>query len=92
MSASDNSMPGGQPSTTQPSATPWLSPKVVTINDLPNELPDTLFLQLFAGQQEHTRAALLELDEVTLDPRRSQPPRGLVFRKPPAVTAIWTRP
>ena len=37
-------------------------------------------------------AALLELDEVTLDPRRSQPPRGLVFRKPPAVTATWTRP
>ena len=30
ISASVKRMPGGQPSTTQPSATPWLSPQVVT--------------------------------------------------------------
>ena len=34
--------PGGQPSTTQPSATPWLSPNVVTTKFLPILLPDTL--------------------------------------------------
>jgi hypothetical protein len=33
--------PGGQPSITQPIAGPWLSPKVVTVNNLPNELLDT---------------------------------------------------
>jgi hypothetical protein len=32
MSASVRAMPGGQPSTTQPIAGPWLSPKVVTRN------------------------------------------------------------
>ena len=30
MSASVSGIPGGQPSTTQPSAGPWLSPQVVT--------------------------------------------------------------
>ena len=33
-------MPGGQPSTTQPIATPWLSPNEVTQNSLPSVLPD----------------------------------------------------
>src|SRR5690606_26554741 len=33
-------MPGGQPSTTQPSAGPWLSPQVVTRNRWPNVLCD----------------------------------------------------
>src|ERR1700724_3540783 len=33
-------MPGGQPSTTQPIAGPWLSPKVVTRNRWPNVLND----------------------------------------------------
>ena len=32
MSAAVSGMRGGQPSTTQPSATPWLSPNVVTRN------------------------------------------------------------
>src|SRR6478752_1997751 len=32
--------PGGQPSTTQPIAGPWLSPKVVTLRSLPNVLLD----------------------------------------------------
>src|SRR5690606_32778298 len=33
-------MPGGQPSTIQPSAGPWLSPNVVTVNKVPKVLPD----------------------------------------------------
>jgi hypothetical protein len=33
-------MRGGQPSTTQPIAGPWLSPKVVTRNMWPNVLKD----------------------------------------------------
>src|SRR5271155_2533014 len=44
-SASLKGSPGGQPSTTQPSAAPWLSPKLVTVNKRPNELPD---MRLFA--------------------------------------------
>ena len=40
MSASLNAMPGGQPSTTQPMAGPWDSPKVVTANSVPRVLPD----------------------------------------------------
>ena len=40
MSASLSGMRGGQPSTTQPIAGPWLSPKVVTRNKCPNVLND----------------------------------------------------
>jgi hypothetical protein len=40
MSAADSSSPGGQPSTTQPIAGPWLSPNEVTQNNLPSVLPD----------------------------------------------------
>ena len=39
-----SSSPGGQPSTTQPSAGPWLSPKLVTVNSLPNVFPATRHL------------------------------------------------
>ena len=35
-----SSMRGGQPSTTQPIAGPWLSPKVVTRKECPNVLND----------------------------------------------------
>src|SRR6185503_21296839 len=63
-SASPSSRPGGQPSTMQPSAGPWLSPKVVTVNNLPIELPDIPFClgQLLARQQEHTAPAALEFE------------------------------
>ena len=44
MSASLISNPGGQPSTTQPMAGPWLSPKDVTQNSLPSVLPDMMGL------------------------------------------------
>ena len=40
MSPSPSAMPGGQPSITQPIAAPWLSPQVVTRNDLPMVFPD----------------------------------------------------
>jgi hypothetical protein len=40
-------MPGGQPSTTQPMAGPWDSPKLVTQNSLPRVLPDMLGLAGF---------------------------------------------
>ena len=40
MSASESAIPGGQPSTTQPIAGPWLSPKLVTRNSVPSVLPD----------------------------------------------------
>jgi len=39
-SAAHNASPGGQPSTTPPNAAPWLSPKVVRVNNLPKVLPD----------------------------------------------------
>src|SRR5512140_762651 len=39
MSASESSMPGGQPSMTQPIAGPWDSPKLVTANRAPKVLP-----------------------------------------------------
>ena len=40
MSASVSGRPGGQPSTTQPIAGPWLSPQVVTRNRWPKVLCD----------------------------------------------------
>jgi len=42
MSTSDNTMPGGQPSITQPMAGPWDSPKVVTVKSVPKVLPDMI--------------------------------------------------
>src|SRR6476646_6520104 len=40
MSASESAIPGGQPSTTQPIAGPWDSPKLVTVKRVPRVLPD----------------------------------------------------
>src|SRR6478672_5823287 len=40
MSASESSIPGGQPSTTQPIAGPCDSPNVVTVKRVPRVLPD----------------------------------------------------
>src|SRR5690606_39609349 len=40
-SSAASGKPGGQPSTTQPIAGPWLSPKVVTANSFPKVLPAT---------------------------------------------------
>src|SRR6056297_3968248 len=71
MSASASAMPGGQPSTTQPSAGPWLSPNVVTVNSRPNVFPDMLrsgcrvaggALEIAGRQKEDAAAAVLELE------------------------------
>src|SRR5262245_35896624 len=54
MSASDNGRRGGTPSTTQPIAGPWLSPKVVKRKSVPKVLLDmagALLRELGAGQQ-----------------------------------------
>jgi hypothetical protein len=40
MSSAVNASPGGQPSTTQPMAGPWDSPKDVTQKEVPIVLPD----------------------------------------------------
>src|SRR6516225_9953597 len=72
MSASVSGSPGGQPSTMQPMAGPWLSPKVVTVKSLPMLLPDMsmmVCLQLLAREQEHPAPAALELE-----PHERQPP------------------
>ena len=37
-------------------------------------------------------AATGRLHDLALDAARSAPPHGLVFRKPPAVTATWSHP
>src|SRR5262245_4930427 len=44
MSATSSWMPGGQPSTTQPIAAPWLSPQVVMRKRWPKLLCDMGFL------------------------------------------------
>src|SRR5581483_6531491 len=64
-SASDNSIPGGQPSTTQPIAGPCDSPKLVTQNSLPSVLPDMSVLsrhEISARNEKHAVAAMLELN------------------------------
>src|SRR5580698_4390615 len=74
-SASDSSMPGGQPSTMQPSAAPWLSPKVVTANNRPSVLPDNrstpLKAQILAPEHEDTAAAAFE----------TQPDKGGLWKR-----------
>src|SRR3977135_3816766 len=72
-SASLSGRPGGQPSTMQPMAGPWLSPNVVTVNSLPMVLPDMVVRcargrcyassarrQLLAREQEYSAATALE--------------------------------
>ena len=44
MSSSLSASPGGQPSTTQPSAGPWLSPNVVTVKSRPNVSPAMILI------------------------------------------------
>src|SRR5271154_5168217 len=56
-SASLKPKPGGHPSTTQPSAGPWLSPKLVTVKTLPKVLPATRLPQVRCPQQKYASAA-----------------------------------
>src|SRR5215469_1056053 len=92
MSLAESSMPGGQPSTMQPSAAPWLSPKVVTENSRPKVLPDTRSLlvglgsalgrELLGAQQENLCMTALELQ-----PGEGQTGIGL-FQRPTAVAHL----
>ena len=50
MSASESESRGGQPSTTQPIAGPWLSPQVVTRNRWPKLLWDMRGGGCFGGE------------------------------------------
>src|SRR6201746_650169 len=59
MSASVSAMPGGQPSTTQPIAGPWLSPKVVTRNRWPKVLWDMEESLALAGGGDIGRVGVL---------------------------------
>src|SRR6516164_239436 len=58
MSASVSAMRGGQPSTTQPIAAPWLSPKVVTRKRWPKVLNDMEFLPLRCGSPRASRGQM----------------------------------
>src|SRR5258706_4546980 len=53
MSASESASPGGHPSTTQPIAGPWLSPKEVTQNNFPRVLPDMLKVARLGDEVYH---------------------------------------
>src|SRR5262245_49085011 len=66
MSASVSGMPGGQPSTTQPMAGPWLSPKVVTRKRWPKLLWDIRASSVaVAGNRSNIRRArILHSDDV----------------------------
>src|SRR5450755_1969533 len=82
-SASLSSKPGGQPSTTQPSAGPWLSPKLVTVKTRPKVLPATADspcrhrrLQIFRMQQEYAAAAHCNLRPDKWHPRKGTQQRG----------------
>src|SRR3984957_13250572 len=56
-SASVSSSPGGQPSTMQPRAGPWLSPKLVTVNTRPNVFPATRLTLLQVGRPQYEDSA-----------------------------------
>ena len=32
------------------------------------------------------------IPDLALDPKRSEPPQGIVFRKPPRLTVTWSSP
>src|SRR5574341_1112160 len=61
MSSTERFIPGGQPSTTQPIAGPWLSPKEVTVKILPNVLPAMAMRSACLLQQVELDPQLLEL-------------------------------
>src|SRR5215471_1211869 len=58
MSASVSAIRDGQPSTTQPIAAPWLSPKVVTRKRWPKVLNDMEFLPLRCGSPRASRGQM----------------------------------
>ena len=90
ISASDSGIRGGQPSTTQPIAGPWLSPQVVTRNRWPN---------VFGSCQDHLRSRCQARPDVSCRrrysrnrrdaPRRSRQPTRSDSRYTPAPPTSW---
>src|SRR6516164_7963040 len=70
MSAALSAMFGGQPSTTQPIAGPWLSPKVVTRNSRPNVLNDMAAVGSPHTPRGQTGGALLPMPALVSAPTR----------------------
>ena len=98
MSAGVSGIRGGQPSTTQPSAGPWLSPKVVTRKRWPKVLWDmgrppkperahALAAKPRAGQ---TEGAAVQAAQVS--PIRRAKPTSAEATLVPAVAAVTRRP
>src|ERR1700754_771100 len=83
MSASVSGMLGGQPSTTQPIAGPWLSPQVVTRNRWPKVLCD---MEYGLGRHPVRRPDTGEADQQVF--RR----RGGVFRRGQGHEQVPLRP
>src|SRR3954468_17679618 len=65
MSASDSASPGGQPSTTQPIAGPWLSPKFATRKRWPKVLTD--IARSVCGRSARARPSVRRRGPVVLD-------------------------
>src|SRR5262249_40181817 len=83
MSASVSAMRGGQPSTTHPIATPWLSPKVVTRKRWPKVLNDMEFHTLRWGSPRVSRGQIA---------RRGGGSRSSSQDAPPPWTNHWPPP
>ena len=87
-----SSSPGGQPSTMQPSAGPWLSPKVVTVNSLPKVLPDMrvsaclAVVRASAGTPRPRRARIPATRTAACE-RPGAPPSPCCPPRPPAARA-----
>src|SRR5213080_4708017 len=83
MSASVSGMRGGQPSTTQPIAGPWLSPKVVTLNRCPKVLNDMALRSAPCGSPRGCRGQMPAPECVTaLEPAWNWRSRSRVPREP----------
>src|SRR5258708_38029100 len=88
-SASHRGRPGGHPSTTQPSAGPWLSPKLVTVKTRPNVLPATRFPLSQASSSSSLSVLITDPGQIprpqqehsaaahrNLRPNEREPPKG----------------
>lgn len=82
---------GGQPSTTQAIAGPWLSPKLVTTESLPIEFPDmtTLLIAANSGRpctqqpgRGRPRARTYKRPDSSLHPRSTSPCPSIANHRP----------
>src|SRR3989442_2681906 len=84
MSASVSAMRGGQPSTTQPIATPWLSPKVVTRKRWPKVLNDMEFHPLQCGSPRASRGQIALRGSGSRSSSEDSPPPWVNHWPPPS--------